>query len=190
MGPVRVKRYAGKRLVRAPSHDPGWPRGRATYRETPGRAPGGYIFGALCPHTGKAFTAPYRRRTKRNYLEFLESLETWIDPASTEVVAILDNLNIHRAEEVLLFMCAHPRWEFLFIPIHAAYLNLIEPWWKTLRSIALSGSNFSTWEQLCQAIEQATNYWNRHRHPYLWGHRRHQNAHRDPGVASIRKLTG
>lgn len=190
MGPVREKRYAGKRLVRSPSQDPGWPKGRAIYTQTSGRAKGGHIFGALCPHTGAAFTAPYERRTKKNYLEFLERVDAWIDPASTEVVAILDNLNIHRAEEVLLFMLAHPRWEFIFIPTGAAYLNLIEPWWKTLRSLALAGSEFTTWEQVCQAIEEATDYWNRHRHPYLWGHRRRHKIPREPGIASIRELAG
>jgi hypothetical protein len=28
---------------------------------------------------------------------------------------------------VLLFAAAHPRWEFVFQPKYAAYLNLIEP---------------------------------------------------------------
>jgi len=28
---------------------------------------------------------------------------------------------------VLLWALAHPRWEFVFQPTYAAYLNLIEP---------------------------------------------------------------
>ena len=49
--------------------------------------------------------------------------------------AIVDNLNAlcGRATDVLLFSLAHLRWAFLFQPKHAAYLNLIEPWW-TLRA--------------------------------------------------------
>jgi hypothetical protein len=38
----------------------------------------------------------------------------------------------------------HPRWEFVFQPTYAAYLNLIEPWWKVLRSLALKGRRFET----------------------------------------------
>jgi hypothetical protein len=38
---------------------------------------------------------------------------------------------------------------------YAAYLNLIEPWWKTLRSLALKGRRFETWEQICDAIARA-----------------------------------
>ena len=52
------------------------------------------------------------------------------------------NLNIHGGMDVLLFALAHPRWEFVFQPKYAAYLNLIEPWWKVLRSLALKGRRF------------------------------------------------
>ena len=70
---------------------------------------------------------------------------------------------------MLLFALAHPRWEFVFQPKYAAYLNLIEPWWKVLRSLALKGRRFETWEEVCQAVEAATAYWNAHRHPFVWG---------------------
>src|SRR3954470_1106260 len=46
------------------------------------------------------------------------------------------DLNIHGGMDVLLFALAHPRWEFVFQPKYAAYLNLIEPWWMVLRSLA------------------------------------------------------
>ena len=48
----------------------------------------------------------------------------------------MDNLGSHRTTDVLLFLLAHPRWEMVFQPKYAAYLNLIEPWWKILRSLA------------------------------------------------------
>jgi hypothetical protein len=48
-------------------------------------------------------------------------------------------------------------------------LNLIGPWWKTLKLLALKGRRFEPWPQVETAIERATAYWNDHRHPYLWG---------------------
>lgn len=60
------------------------------------------------------------------------------------VYAILDNLSAHRAADVRLFALAHPRWAFVFQPKYAAYLDLIEPWWKLLRSLALKGRRFET----------------------------------------------
>ena len=62
--------------------------------------------------------------------------------------AMLDNLVTHRRTDVLLFALWHPRWEFVFQPVYAAYLNLIEPWWKVLKSLALKGRRFTTWEEV------------------------------------------
>ena len=89
------------------------------------------------PATGAAFTATYEGRTTANWIDFLCRVEGWIDPAAEPVYAVVDNLNIHSARDVLLFNLAHPRWEFVFQPKYAADLNLIEPWWKILRSLAL-----------------------------------------------------
>jgi transposase len=58
-------------------------------------------------------------------------VEEWIPKDVERVYAVLDNLTMHRAVDVLLFNLAYPRWEFVFQPTYAAYLNLIEPWWKT-----------------------------------------------------------
>jgi transposase len=101
------------------------------------------------------------------------------------VYAILDNLSAHRATEVLLFALAHPRWEFVFQPKYAASLNLIEPWCKILRSLALKGKRFETWEHLCAAVEAATTYWNAHRHPCVWGRRRRHRPRSQPGIARV-----
>ena len=81
----------------------------------------------------------------------------------------MDNLNTHTAMDVLLFALAHPRWEFVFQPIYAAYLNLVEPWWKVLRSLALKGRRFEAWSEIEQAVQRATDYWNTHKHPLRLG---------------------
>ena len=106
----------------------------------------------------------------------------------SRVYAIVDNLNVHRATDVLLFSLAHPRWEFVFTPTYAAYLNLIEPWWKVLRSLALRGRRFETWDEVVQAVEKATHYWNKHRHPFIWGRRRRHRPKRKPGQALMPKV--
>ena len=125
---------------------------------------------------GDALTAPYVGRTTANWVDFLGKLEAWIDPSVARVYAVMDNLNTHSATDVLLFALAHPRWEFVFQPKYAAYLNLIEPWWKILRSLALKGRRFETWAQIEEAVRRATAYWNEHKHPFLWGRRRRHRA--------------
>ena len=169
MGPESAKSFPGPRLVAV---DLAGERPRARQEIDDGRRGTGYVFGAFAPASGAALTAPYAGRSTANFVDFLTRVEAWLDPAIRRVYAVLDNLSAHRAPDVLLWALAYPRWEFVFQPKYAAYLNLIEPWWKILRSLALKGRRFATWEQLCQAVAAATHYWNAHRHPFVWGNRR------------------
>jgi len=187
MGPESAKSFPGRELVRALSgNEPdGTPAPRAKQEADYGRRGKGYVFGAFQPATGQAFTAPYPSRSAANWVDFLERVEDWIPPEVATVYAIMDNLSAHRATDVLLFSLSHRRWEFVFQPTYAPYLNLIEPWWKILRSLALKGRRFETWEELWEAVRQATNYWNAHRHPFFWGRRRRHRVPRRPGIARL-----
>lgn len=189
MGPESAKSHRGRRVVRAKarSKENGQAENaeRAKQQADYGRRGKGYIFGAFRPASGEAFTRPYTRRTAVNWIDFLEQVERWLPADCERVYAILDNLNTHRATDVLLFALHHPRWEFVFQPKYAAYLNLIEPWWKTLRSLAFKGRRFETWDEVCAAVEAATGYWNRHKHPFRWGQRRRHRISRQPGIATV-----
>jgi hypothetical protein len=138
------------------------------------REKAGDVFGALQPRTGEVLTATYRRRTLVNWIDVLQQLEEWIPKDVEWVYAVLDHLTMHRAVDVLLFNLAY-----------AAYLNLIEPWWKTLKSLALQGRRFERWQEVEEAVEKATTYWNAHKHPYVWGRRRRHRPRRKPGIAQL-----
>jgi len=183
MGPESAKSHPGREVIRL---DPsGERRMRATQEIDYGRRGKGYVFGAFAPATGAAFTAPYAGRTTASWVDFLEQVDGWVAGDVDRVYAILDNLRTHRAADVLLWALAHPRWEFVFQPTYAAYLNLIEPWWKILRSLALKGRRFATWEDICAAVNAATQYWNAHRHPFVWGRRRRHHPSRRPGIGCL-----
>ena len=144
MGPQASKSYPGQRLVKPDGPQAERARQEIDYGR---RDVAGYVFGALQPATGAAFTATYERRTTANWVDFLEQVERWIVPDAERVHAVVDNLNIHAGMDVLLFALAHPRWEFVFQPKYAAYLNPIEPWWEVLRSLALKGRRFEAWAE-------------------------------------------
>ena len=185
MGPEAAKSWPGQRVVAAaPTEEPArQPAGRAWQEIDYGRREKGYVFGAFRPATGDAFTVPYAGRTIANWVDFLERVDGWLPSEVARVYAVLDNLSTHRAVDVLLFQLTHPRWEFVFQPKYAAYLNLIEPWWKILRSLALKGRRFENWADICQAITAATAYWQAHKHPFVWGKRRRHHPRRQPGIA-------
>jgi DDE superfamily endonuclease len=186
MGPQASKSYPGRRLV-----DPAGPRAERAKQEIDygRRGVAGHVFGALRPATGAAVTATYERRTTANWGDFLGRVESWIGPAAERVYAVVDNLNIHAGMDVLLFALAHPRWEFVFQPRYAAYLDLIEPWWKVLRSLALKGRRFGAWAEIEQAVARATADWNEHKHPFVWGRRRRHRTPRRLGIAAPPNVT-
>lgn len=184
MGPQSAKSIPGQQPVHT-EPKPAEPAGRARQEVDYGRRGAGYVFGAFRPATGEALTRPYGRRTIANWVDFLAHVEDWLPAEGERVYAILDNLAVHRAMDVLLFSLAHPRWEFVFQPVYAAYLNLIEPWWKVLRSLALKGRQFETWDEIAQAVAAATAYWNAHRHPFVWGRRRRHRPQRQAGLAIL-----
>jgi transposase len=203
MGPESAKSFPGRQLVRAeprrdalPTEPPpdtdgqSHPAERAKQEIDYGRRGKGYIFGAFRPATGEALTHPYPSRSAANWADFRGRVEAWIPADVERIYAIVDNLPAHRAVDVLLFALAYARWEFVFQPKYAAYLNLIEPWWKVLRSRALKGRRFETWEEVCQAVAAATAYWNRHRHPFVWGRRRRHRRRRQPGIAAVPGVRG
>jgi transposase len=198
MGPQAPKATPGQELVRSePGVEPdGTPRPAERAKqaiETGRRGRGGYVFGAFRPATGEALTHGYDKRNGANWVDFLERVEVWVPAEAVRIYAVADNLPAHRVTDVLLFSLAYPRWEFVFQPKYAAYLNLIEPWWKVLRSLALKGQRFRTWEEVCRAVEEATAYWNQHRHPFIWGRRRRHRPRRRPGIAAVpgvRRLAG
>jgi transposase len=149
MGPDAAKSYPGQRLIHPA--DGQKPAERAKQEIDYGRRGKGYTFGAFKPRDGEALTELYASRSTRNFVDFLEKVDQWL-PDNLQVYGILDNLAAHRASDVLLFSLHHPRWQFVFQPKYAAYLNLIEPWWKILRSLALNGKRFESWEEICIAI--------------------------------------
>jgi len=183
MGPEGAKSFRGRRPV--PPDPSGERRARATQEADYGRRGSGYVFGAFVPATGAALTVPDAGRTTANWVDFLDRADGWVDAVAERIYAILDNLSTHRALDVLLWGLAHPRWEFVFQPTYAAYLNLIEPWWKVLRSLALKGRRFETWDEIAQAVAAATAYWNAHRHPFVWGRRKRRRQAHAAGAARL-----
>ena len=185
MGPMTAHSHPGQEPIK-PHPGEGVPAGRARQELDYGRrAQEGFVFGALQPATGATLTSTYERRNIANFVDFLEQVETWVPQDVKRIYVVLDNLRTHSAYDVLLFSLTRPRWEFVFQPKRAPHLNLIEPWWKTLKSLALKGRRFETWPEVEAAIKLATAYWNDHRHPYVWGHRRRHRMPRRFGLASV-----
>ena len=75
-------------------------------------------------------------------------------------------------------------------PKYACWLNLIEPWWKQLRSLALNGRHFETQAELEAAFHGALTDWNVHKRPCIWKKRPQEHAELDALFAAAHCLGG
>lgn len=158
MGPIAVKTYPGEEWKAGPN--------RATFEPDYGRRGKLWVHGAFEPATGQAITLLSPGRDSASHVQLLEKIMTAF-PAEHWLI-IEDNLSIHLSKYTKLALAAWPEMQLQFIPKYACWLNLIEPWWKQLRSLALKGRRFENLDQLTQALNAALVYWNQHCHPYSW----------------------
>jgi transposase len=140
--------------------------GRATFAPDYGRRGSIWVLGAFEPATGLATTLCRPRRDSASFIQLLEQvLQTY--PAR-EWVLIMDNLSPHVSRETQAALLAWPDVQLLRLPTSACWLNLSEPWWQQLRSLALKGRRFERLDEVIEAIIRATAYWNAHRYPDVW----------------------
>ena len=158
LGPLAIKTYPGGEWVSEGSH-------RATFEPDYGRRDTPvWVHGAFEPATGQASFILSDKRDGTSHIRLLEHLLAQFP--SNRWLLIEDNLSIHKSRDVQVALLAWPEVQVQFIPKYACWLNLIEPWWKQLRALALKGRRFETRAELCAALVTALDYWNRHKHPY------------------------
>jgi transposase len=158
MGPIAVKTYPGEEWKQG--------RNRATFEPDYGRRGKLWIHGAFEPATGQATMVLSPSRDSASHIQLLERI--LVEFPADRWLIIEDNLSIHTSRQTRLALAAWPEVQIQFIPKYACWLNLIEPWWKQLRSLALKGRRFEALDELTDTLNAALDYWNTHRHPYHW----------------------
>lgn len=158
LGPLSVKTYPGADWVESQL--------RATFQPDYGRRGVVWVHGAFEPASGEATIVLSGRRDGASHIRLLEQVME-VFPADRWLL-IEDNLSTHHSRDVQTALLAWPEIQIQFLPKYAAWLNLIEPWWKQLRSLALKGRRFETIQDLQQALFEGLDYWNAHKHPYTW----------------------
>ncbi|KKK48324.1 hypothetical protein LCGC14_3146260 [marine sediment metagenome] len=121
---------------------------------------------AFEPATGQANILLSPKRDGASHIQLLEQMMR--DFPADRWLIIEDNLSIHKSRDVKTALLAWPEIQILFLPKYACWLNLIEPWWKQLRALALRGHRFENADELAASLLAATECWNAHRHPYHW----------------------
>lgn len=123
------------------------------------------LFAALEVHTGLVQVGHYRRKRRREFLDFMNGLVAHYP--DTELHVVLDNLSTHKPKHDR-WLTRHPNVSFHYTPTHASWLNQIEVWFSMLTRAVLLHLSTTNPRQVCLAINRFTDARNRHPKPFEW----------------------
>lgn len=123
------------------------------------------LFAALEVATGLVHTGHYRRRRRREFLDFMNRIVAQYP--HRELHVILDNLNIHKPKHGR-WLSRHPNVHFYYTPTHASWLNQIECWFSILWRQALRGLNATSVRDVSRTIDTFTRFRNQNPVPFEW----------------------
>ncbi len=109
------------------------------------------LFAALNVITGEVKTGHYRRRRRREFLDFMNEIVA--AHAGCEIHVVLDNLNTHKPKEDR-WLQRHPQVHFHYAPTYSSWLNQVECWFSILSRQALRGASFTSPQQVREAIDK------------------------------------
>lgn len=122
------------------------------------------LFAALQVATGRVTTAITERKTREDFIRFMDSIvEEYPDQ---EIHVILDNYCTHKKNEE--WLANHPSVHFYFTPTSASWLNMIEIWFGIFSRKSLSGASFTNKQELREQIEAFVKAYNEECRPFKW----------------------
>lgn len=168
----------GPVIPRSSAPGPGWSEDghRIKHELDYGRGPQKvWVYGAFRVRDGQEGTLCARSRNTAGYLRLLEAIAA-ANPMG-EVYLISDNLSRHKSGPIRTWMAEHPRFQHVFIPVGACWLNLQEGWWRMLRREALAGQSFVDDDEIEEAVRLATSQLNQRAREWVWGQPPLQHRH-------------
>lgn len=111
----------------------------------------GILFAALNYLNGKILAERAARHRHQEWLKFLQAIEKTA-PAGVAVHLILDNYATHKHPKVRRWLAQRPHFHLHFTPTRAAWLNLVERFFRNLNQDVLLPGSFASVGELTAAI--------------------------------------
>lgn len=132
------------------------------------------LFAALNVATGQVKAGHYKRRRRREFLDFMNQIVE--EHPDKEIHVIMDNLRTHKPKRDH-WIKRYPNVHFHFTPTHASWLNQIEICFSLLSRYALRSASFTSVRQLRQAIDEFISAHNEKAAPFEWTKRYVKSVH-------------
>lgn len=103
--------------------------------------------------TGEAIPVVSETHNSDDYIVFLKLLDSKY-PEGDKIRLVLDNLKVHTSEKVKQYISTLPegRFEFVFTPKHASWLNLVEGFFSKMTKQMLKGIRVKSKKELEERI--------------------------------------
>lgn len=115
---------------------------------------------------GKVVAEVRRRRTSKDFLEFMDKVAATYP--RRKLCVVLDNLNTHNNEAARQWLQKHPRVSFHYTPTHASWVNLIEVFFSILTRQGLQQSVMKSARQLERFLKTYIHHYNQRCGPFEW----------------------
>jgi transposase len=123
------------------------------------------LFAALEVATGQVQVGHYRRRRRRQFLDFMNGVVA--SHPGTALHVILDNLHTHKPKHDR-WLTQHPQVHFHYTPTYSSWLNMVESWFSILGRQALRNLSCSQARQLREAIDRFVKAYQETAAPFEW----------------------
>jgi putative transposase len=116
---------------------------------------------------GRIHYKVFEQHRSCEFIEYLKELES-IYPEE-KIIIILDNLKMHTSEETRKYLATVPdKFEFVFTPKHASWLNIIESFFSKMGRSVLRGIRVGSINELKERISQYINQINEKPVLFTW----------------------
>ena len=124
------------------------------------------LIAALAVHDGTVTGQCFDRHRHEEFLIFLKSLARCYP--RRELHLIMDNLSMHKHEEIKKWLTRNKRIQVHFTPTYASWLNQIELWFSILARKIVRRGVFSSKQELVSKIMKFIKLYNKEAKPFRW----------------------
>jgi transposase len=122
-------------------------------------------------HDGHVHALVRDRHRSREFIEFLREIDHYY-PSDWKLKLVLDNHSAHISKETMKWLAARPgRFEFIFTPKHASWLNMVEIFFSKMARSFLRSLRVASKEELIQRLYQYINEINESPVVFRWKYR-------------------
>ena len=125
------------------------------------------LFAALNVLDGTVTGRHLKKHRHQEWLKFLERLDQ-TTPMDKPIHLIVDNYATHKHPKVLRWLRGHPRFHQHFTPTSAAWLNMVERFFRDLTDKRIRRGVFKNVHDLEAAITTYIAEHNHHPKPFIW----------------------